>query len=187
VGVLTIRELRRLVISLSAGEFHRQLGPFVLIQRPKEGQTPTGTLLMGVPMNAQQTMMARAEKVERDALSMLFQFEDLTVATLPPFDGAALSVGRQLDCDLVLDDPSVSKRHASLTWDPEKAHCMLEDVGSTNGTFLNAAIRLKRRVALRDGDIVSFGEVAFWYLLSGTLHARLRDGSGLARVGARSG
>ena len=32
---------------------------------------------------------------------------------------------------------------------------------------------VRKEAALRDGDIVSFGEVRFWYLLIDTLHAKL--------------
>ena len=40
-------------------------------------------------------------------------------------------------------------------------------------TFLNSSLMQKKEATLQDGDIVSFGEVQFWYLLTDTLHAKL--------------
>ena len=46
----------------------------------------------------------------------------------------------------------------------------------TNGTFLNASVRLRRETTLKNGDILSFGEVQYWFLLTGTLHEKLTAG-----------
>jgi hypothetical protein len=186
--VLTIREIRKLGSKLSADRFVREVGPFALIQRPETLQPGEGTQVMGeMPANARTTQVARPEKLTGDVLSMLFQFDDLLVATLPPLDGGGeLSVGRAPDCDLVLDDGSVSKRHATLHWNEEKRLCTLEDLGSTNGTHLNGAIRIRKAVELRDGDIIGFGEMVFWYLLSPTLFDRIQKGSSGARPRAHS-
>ncbi len=171
-----IKELEKLAASLKADAFRKQLGPFVLIQRPPESQDGSQTDLLGLPMNVQSTTMARPGAVSSGTLGLLFQFDTLVVATLPPLQGEdALSVGRQPDCELVIDDASVSKKHATLRWDAAQARATIEDLGSTNGTFLNASIRLKKDKPslLQDGDIISFGEVQFWYLLTDTLHAKL--------------
>ena len=86
-------------------------------------------------------------------------------------------MGRQPDCDLLLDAPSVSKTHALLRWDEENARCTIQDLGSTNGTFLNASVRLRRETTLKDGDILSFGEVQYWFLLTPTLYEKLTKSS----------
>lgn len=186
--MLSIREIRQLGARLTLDQFQRELGPFVLIQKPATLVTAGGTQIMGVPEAARATMIASPDRLTSDVLVMLFQFEDLIVATLPPMEGSAeLTVGRAPDCDLVLDDPSVSKRHARLRWNAQKRLCMLEDGPSTNGTYLNASIRIRKAVLLRDGDIISFGEVSFWYLLTPTLFDRFRSGSGSLKLGARSG
>lgn len=176
--MLSIQELRALGASLSPGAFRRQLGPFVLVQRPPG--RPVSEVLAS-------TRVASPGDIERGMLSLLFEFEDLLVTTLPPLERfEELTVGRLPDCDVVLDDPSVSKRHAVLLWSEPEHRCSLKDLGSTNGTFLNSQTIALREVVLRDGDILSFGNVQFWYLLTETLHQRLR-GSQSARLGARSG
>ena len=43
-------------------------------------------------------------------------------------------LGRR-DCDIVLDDPEISRRHVSVTVDGECAK--LQDLGSTNGTYID--------------------------------------------------
>ncbi len=156
---------------LKAPEFRKQLGPFVLVQRP---ENTVGTNKFGEPSNMARTTVAKPEAMSAGALSLLFQFDDLEVVTLPPLHGVdELSVGRQPDCDLILEDPSVSKKHAVLRWDAAANRCTVQDLGSTNGTFLNASIRLKKETILKNGDILSFGEVQYWFLVTDTLHEKL--------------
>jgi pSer/pThr/pTyr-binding forkhead associated (FHA) protein len=72
----------------------------------------------------------------------------------------------------------VSKRHAVLRWDPSRDKATIQDLGSTNGTYLNAGTKLQGESSLHDGDIISFGEVQFWFLLTSTLHTKLRQAKG---------
>ena len=180
--MLTVKELRKLGQSLKPAALRKQLGPFVLVQRPEEAEKPQ-KLSAGPdePTNPwgepESTSVARADAVSSGTLSLLFQFDSLGVATLPPLQGVdELTVGRQPDCDLVVNHGSVSKRHAALRWDDAHARASIQDLGSTNGTFINAGNKLMGEVTLHDGDIVSFGEVQFWFLLTETLAARLSPG-----------
>src|SRR4029078_1792194 len=63
-------------------------------------------------------------------------------------------VGRTSDCQLSLDDPLVSRRHAVLTVEPEGV--FIEDLGSRNGVFLNGQ-RVERRMRVTDGDTIRIG------------------------------
>ena len=69
-----------------------------------------------------------------------------------------VTIGRALDCDCVLADPTVSRRHARLR--RRGGRWLLTDLGSTNGTRLNGW-RLAEEVELRAGDRVSFGRVRY--------------------------
>jgi hypothetical protein len=173
--VLTVQELDGLVMRLKPSEFRKQLGPFVLIQRPPTGvEHHAEADEMTNPFGEDHTMLARPDAVSSGTLSLLFQFDSLVVATLPPLQGVdELSVGRQPDCDLVISDVSVSKRHAMLRWDLEKKRATIQDLGSRNGTYLNTDPLRADETPLKDGDIVSFGEVQFWFLLTETLHQKL--------------
>ena len=175
--MLKVKELERLTLSLKPSEFRKQLGPFVLIQRPPTGAAhPAAAEEVTNPWGEERTSLARPGAVANGTLALLFQFDSLVVATLPPLQGVdELSVGRQPDCDLVIDEASVSKRHATLRWDATRGHATVEDLGSTNGTYINAGSKQKTESALKDGDIVSFGDVQFWYLLTETLFAKLQQ------------
>ncbi|HZH03920.1 MAG TPA: FHA domain-containing protein [Myxococcaceae bacterium] len=169
--MLSVKELRGLAGTLGSDLFVQQLGPFVLVQRPP----PEEAERAGVNLSARMsTQMSDPEEISQGMVSLLFEFERLLVATLPPLQGVdALSVGRLPDNDLVLDDPSVSKRHAVIRWRADKHRCTVTDQDSTNGTFINGVGRVRRETTLRDGDIVSFGEVQFWYWETPTLWTKL--------------
>ena len=74
-----------------------------------------------------------------------------------------LVLGADPRCDVVLDDPSVSRRHAAL--ERRAGAVMLTDLGSTNGTFVNGR-RLTSGVAfaLSPGDRVALGALAFRFV-----------------------
>jgi hypothetical protein len=63
-------------------------------------------------------------------------------------------IGRGRDCDIVLDDAGVSRRHAQLS--PTYAGWAIEDLGSTNGVRLNDE-ELRGTRALHPGDRIEIG------------------------------
>ena len=66
------------------------------------------------------------------------------------------SLGRKASNSIILDDDFVSSEHSLISWRDGRA--WLEDVASTNGTFLNDA-EVSRPVAISEGDIVGVGGV----------------------------
>ena len=64
-----------------------------------------------------------------------------------------LVIGRLPDCDVTLNDPNVSRRHAEIVL--EDGVAVLTDLGSTNGTRVNGAPA--RTVRLQHGDEVYIG------------------------------
>lgn len=86
-----------------------------------------------------------------------------------------LSIGRTGSNDLILDDVSVSKIHASLIVDVE-GNLSIADTGSTNGTFINdTRISYGKAVKLVEGDRVKFGSVE-------VVFERVMDASELAKT-----
>jgi len=79
----------------------------------------------------------------------------LTVGTEVPL-GAWLTIGRAVTSDVVLDDPFVSSAHARLV--PRGQSISVEDLGSTNGTFVNekqvTEAQLRPQTRLRIGETV---------------------------------
>src|SRR5690242_18104916 len=70
-------------------------------------------------------------------------------------------IGRGTDCQLALDDPLVSRRHAALRVDP--AGVTIEDLGSRNGVMLNG-VRIEKPERLTDGDLIRIGsqDISFY-------------------------
>jgi predicted component of type VI protein secretion system len=66
-----------------------------------------------------------------------------------------ITVGRDIHAGIVINVPEVSRRHARFRLDP--GGYVLEDLGSTNGTFVNGQ-RLVAPTLLRSGDTIRFGE-----------------------------
>lgn len=58
--------------------------------------------------------------------------------------------------DITVKSKGVSRRHASLSWD--KNRMILEDLGSTNGTFLNDEL-ISAPVEVRHGDRIKLGDL----------------------------
>jgi DNA-binding winged helix-turn-helix (wHTH) protein len=67
-------------------------------------------------------------------------------------------IGRDPRCSVWLDAPGVSRRHAAIRVDSATRRVTLEDLGSTNGTFLRRT-RVRTEVALEDGDEITVGTV----------------------------
>lgn len=66
----------------------------------------------------------------------------------------SLLVGRSPECDVVVDDPLVSRQHARLVI--EEGRVWVEDLHSTNGVYVNGAIA-QHRAALCEGDRILVG------------------------------
>jgi hypothetical protein len=67
-------------------------------------------------------------------------------------------IGRSLDCNLTIEDPLVSRQHASILLDDEGAS--VEDMGSRNGVRVNG-VQIRGPTPLRDGDRVRIGTQDF--------------------------
>jgi pSer/pThr/pTyr-binding forkhead associated (FHA) protein len=65
-----------------------------------------------------------------------------------------LRLGRNPECELLLDDPQASRLHARLRPTPEGV--LLTDEGSTNGTRVNGK-KVSGSALLRDGDNIAIG------------------------------
>jgi two-component system, NtrC family, response regulator AtoC len=74
----------------------------------------------------------------------------------PTFGNGALRIGRASDCDLVIEHPSVSRRHALLSLGPP---AQIEDLGSANGTRIgNVVLRSNECARLEPEQAVAIGE-----------------------------
>jgi pSer/pThr/pTyr-binding forkhead associated (FHA) protein len=68
-------------------------------------------------------------------------------------------IGRDTDSDFVLNDASVSRKHARILM--QNNEFLLEDLGSSNGTHVDDVPIMF--CVLKSGDLVQMGKLAFWF------------------------
>ena len=77
-----------------------------------------------------------------------------------PIEKEIITIGRRTDNDLCLDNLAISGYHSQISTVLDD--CFLEDLESTNGTFVNSEIVKKH--ALKDGDIIDIGNHRIKYV-----------------------
>ncbi len=81
-------------------------------------------------------------------------------------------VGRSPTVQLIIAEASVSRQHAQFVLLGD--HVAVEDMGSSNGTFVND-VRTEGRVQLKDGDIVRIGTVLLKFFAHDNVDSVMHD------------
>jgi len=131
---------------LSLGEFGIQAKLVRPADADAEAEAVEGDF--GHTMVYSTTGARRVESPRKDSRVLLVSDDKRTVVT-----GAPFVIGRSRECDLVLDDPNVSRRHAELRREDEG--WAVRDLGSTNGIKLNG--HRSRGGRLSPGDEITLG------------------------------
>jgi hypothetical protein len=125
---------------------------------PKLGQGEFRIAAEAVSLRAEKTAQpaeaparAKRSRAESGRPCLILLSDDRPVKTLPL--ERRIRIGRQSDNDLVITDPGVSRHHAEVI--NTNGTCMLHDLGSTNGTYVNGSVVNEH--ALRDGDRITLG------------------------------
>jgi len=134
-----VRELADAAREHARSEGYRFVGP-VEVELHEDASLTPGIFLVS------SELKEAAGGVAVGAL-VLANGERVAVADKP------LSIGRLAECDVVLADDSVSRRHAEVR--RQGSEIMVVDLGSTNGTKVNGE-RVAERI-LDDGDLVDVG------------------------------
>ena len=133
--------------------------------------TKCGALLVRDESGADTTMSFTPEEGDDESAEILDEIKTEGPALVVRSGGGragehflleqeSTTVGRSPDCDIFLDDVTVSRRHALVK--RSKDQFLIEDQGSLNGTFLN-----RRRIesgGLEDGDEVQIGKYKLTFL-----------------------
>lgn len=83
------------------------------------------------------------------------------------------TIGRARDSDIVIKDPYLSSKHALIT--KRRRHLMIQDLNSTNGSFVNGK-RVKRPMVLRERDEITLGRRNFTLMRRETVGLHTREG-----------
>ena len=86
------------------------------------------------------------------------------------FEGQSLLMGRDPGCGLALDSPTVSWHHARFVRNQAEPW-MVEDLGSSNGTFVNGQ-RVEQQAQVRSGDRIELGSLTLLVTAEGGLKKR---------------
>jgi pSer/pThr/pTyr-binding forkhead associated (FHA) protein len=133
--------------------------------------TKCGALLVRDESGADTTMSFTPEEGDEESADILDEIKTEGPALVVRSGGGragehflleqeSTTVGRSPDCDIFLDDVTVSRRHALVKRSNDRF--LIEDQGSLNGTFLN-----RRRIesgGLEDGDEVQIGKYKLTFL-----------------------
>lgn len=150
---------------LQLGEFAIETHPVRLdedeepIERGQPEALPASEAASFEPDDLNHTMLYSGSKRLREPLERAQRLREpgamLIVAgrriVLPPSGGV---IGRSRDCDAVIEDGGVSRRHAQVRPGPEG--WTIEDLGSTNGVRVGGR-PVRGAVALRSGDRIELG------------------------------
>ena len=74
-------------------------------------------------------------------------------------------IGRDTNCTIVLNHPSISKQHAKIEYDIQTSNAFLTDLNSTHGTFINnMKLNQNQSIKLKSGDVINFGQSDIKYV-----------------------
>jgi len=125
----------------------------------RDVRLPQESFVLG-PAEAQALGLGRAAIVSTGSL-VVIESEALEPGSRFELDTAPLSVGRGTSNDIQLDgDEFASTTHARV--EPRRDGVWVEDIGSTNGTYING-VRLDRPQRLLPGDVVRVGATDLRY------------------------
>src|SRR5205807_9567161 len=101
-----------------------------------------------------------------------------------PLSGSRLTLGRTEPADLVINDQSLSRVHASINRDGDRVWII--DEGSTNGSLVNGAAVPASGTPLRDGDEIYLGNTTIVVAFSQSVSADLSPAEGAHGVAPTS-
>jgi hypothetical protein len=112
-------------------------------EREEAGQTMIYSTANRVAQPLQEPAIARSQRA-----LLLYDGRRLVVGP------AGATIGRSRQCDVVIDDPNISRKHAEVR--PRGGSWVISDLGSTNGSSLNGR-RLDHPEVIQPGDEIEIG------------------------------
>jgi diguanylate cyclase (GGDEF)-like protein len=127
--------------------------------------------------------MSDDKTIIADPGSTVFQPPKRKAASLIQYNGANLGkriqlaeqriiVGRTPEAHLFINEASVSRQHAAIS--SNAAGFEIEDLGSSNGTFIND-VKVSSKTLLKDGDMIRLGTILFRFFASDNAESIMAD------------
>jgi hypothetical protein len=134
---------------LGLGEFGIETG---VVRHPgqEEPEQPASTgrtMIYSVSERSAEPLAERA-RMRSDTALLIVDGRRMVVGP------AGVTIGRSRQCDIVLADPNVSRRHAEIR--PRGGSWVLTDLGSTNGVSVNGR-RIEGPMVVKSGDSIELG------------------------------
>ena len=129
--------------------------PLVPERALEEGREGGRTMIHGAAERVSDPLAERA-RAHRSTALLVVDGKRIVVGP-----GGA-TIGRSRECDVMLTDPNVSRRHAELR--PRGGSWVLSDLGATNGVVLNGR-RIETPEVVRQGDRIELGTSALTFEL----------------------
>jgi len=123
-------------------------------------------------MSDQETRVTKISKIQDRILvsgeSCLVEIHGPQLGKKYILDDEEFTIGRDVKNNIVVDLDNVSRRHAKITL--RQGKCFVQDLGSTNGTYLNDQEVIEEQ-PLRSGDFVKVGGSIFKFLSGGNIES----------------
>ena len=126
----------------------------------REVRLPQESFIMG-PAQAAAAGLGRQQPPASSGTLVTLRSAAIEEGARFELNAKALTVGRGASNDIRLDDDEFASAHHARI-EPRRDGVWVEDVGSTNGTYLNG-IKLTRPKRLTPGDILRVGETELRY------------------------
>lgn len=127
---------------------------------PMEPEQAPPTVIVD-PISSSDTALVAGEEtllyVAPPPAALLSEIGTIETPRLISLELARQQLGRSQDCEFLLEDQSISKRHAELYFDEDHWH--IRDLGASNGVLVN--FEKVDQQALRDGDRIKLGRLEF--------------------------
>ncbi len=144
---------------LGLGEFGIQTRVVQPVEEAEAAPAPdeqTGrTMVYSAAGRVAEPLEERA-RAQRETALLLLDGKRLVVGP------AGVTLGRSSRCDVVLDDPNISREHAELR--PRGGSWVLTDLGSTNGSSVNGR-RIDAPTVVKPGDEIELGTLVMSFEL----------------------
>jgi hypothetical protein len=140
---------------LGLGEFGIQAAPVRPVQEDVPASDSGRTMVYSTAGRLAEPLEERAHSRAQTAL-LLLEGRRLVVGP------AGVTMGRSRECDIVLQDPNVSRKHAEVR--PRGGSWVVADLGSTNGSRLNGQ-PIQGSEVIKPGDEIEVGSTQLTFEL----------------------